>query len=145
MTRLQFRVYSYYDKRYLPLVVKDSEIYINAFGQVRYNKQIDNLPCLPQDELRIELFTGFYDKNKKQIYDGDIVGLYDIDGNICEKRRVVFENAGFVLKHQKAIYGDIPLANLYQIQKELDNIDSKTLRDIEVIGNIHENSELLNY
>lgn len=93
----------------------------------------------------IELFTGFYDKNKKQIYEGDIVGLYDIFNNIYERREVVFENAQFALKHQNTKYGHIPLANLYQTQKELDNIDFKTLRGIKVIGNIHENSELLNY
>ena len=75
MTRLEFRVYSYYDKKYLPPEFKESEIYVNAFGQVGYTKQTNDLPCLPQDELQIELFTGFYDKNKKQIYVGDIVHI----------------------------------------------------------------------
>lgn len=67
MTRLEFRVYSYYDKRYLPLEVKDSEIYVNAFGQVRYTKQTNDLPCLPQGELQIEIFTEYFleEKNKK--------------------------------------------------------------------------------
>lgn len=98
-------------------------------------------PVLNADDFDICLCTGFYDKEGNKIYEGDIVELYDTD--MYEKRKVVFENAGFVLRHKKAIYGNIPFGNLYQTQKELDNIDSKTLSGIKVIGNIHENPELL--
>ena len=62
-TKLDFRVWSYYDKKYLPPEFKGSEIYINAFGHIGYTNPKNDNPCLPQDELEIELFTGFKDKN----------------------------------------------------------------------------------
>ncbi len=107
MTRLEFRVYSYYDKRYLPLEVKDSEIYVNAFGQVRYTKQTNDLPCLPQGELQIEIFTGFYDKNKKQIYEGDIV-RFEADshdmGILTIVGAVSFKKGRFIIKGYEDLF-----------------------------------------
>lgn len=149
MRPLNFRVYSYYDKRYLPLVVKDSEIYINAFGQVRYNKQIDNLPCLPQDELRIELFTGFYDKNKKQIYEGDILKCWN--DNYYESKDDPYASGSIAIplaEHEKtfdffAIQFDEDLGfaskDLLTLSYIIVNYDC-----VEVVGNIHENPDLHN-
>jgi hypothetical protein len=71
------------------------------------------------NDITIEQFTGLLDKNGKEIYEGDIVLDCDEDINMD----VIFENGIFCTCNTNSIY-------------EMD--------DIEVIGNIHENPELLN-
>ena len=81
--------------------------------------------CYENDDLELELFTGLYDKNHRKIYEGDILSFYDRGDYInCS----VFYNkdeARFV-----AIIDD-------------EEEDFTWLSEIEVVGNIHENSELL--
>ena len=67
-----------------------------------------------------EQYTGLKDKNGKEIYEGDIV-------------KYVFGN--------KPIRFDV---GRYWLGETLDDLFGAELRyDLEVIGNIHENSELL--
>lgn len=74
-------------------------------------------------------YTGLKDKNNKEIYEGDIVSLDSLDGFVVEYD---VENARFILngEHKDKDYGHCGF-HLYA-QKE-----------IEVIGNIYENPELL--
>ena len=71
-------------------------------------------------------YTGLKDKNGKEIYEGDIFGR-DCDCGECdnfEPEQVVFEEGAFILEESS-----IPLGE--------DNETGK------VIGNIHENPELI--
>lgn len=74
-----------------------------------------------------EQFTGLHDKHGKEIYEGDIVavGVYG-SGNI-HNTQVVFRNSGFRLEkgHGALLFPSCEAGN------------------VEVIGNIHENPELL--
>ena len=83
------------------------------------------------DEITIEQFTGLHDKNDKEIYEGDILGgIYD-GGYIswCEKCK---QFQYFRCKDECfACGGDVHWSELL-VEEEL-----------EVIGNIHENPELL--
>lgn len=80
------------------------------------------------DEIVFQQFTGEYDKNKKEIYEGDIIRSYS-DEFINEnyEGEVVFIDAGYHVKVNDKDYMGIWSGD-----------------DIEVIGNIFEYEELLN-
>ena len=79
------------------------------------------------DDCIVMQFTGLHDKNGKEIYEGDVVKYIDEHigeiqywiGQICVGYRYKSNNVTFPLKIGNAI-------------------------SMEVIGNIHENPELLN-
>lgn len=78
-------------------------------------------------------YTGLKDKNGKEIYDGDIV-IYP-DSNIFNHDEIV--NRGYVDYDEESM--SYYFTNRETV--EMDEIDIST--DVEVIGNIYENSELL--
>ena len=75
-------------------------------------------------------YTGLTDKNGKKIFEGDIVEFTDIG----EKGRaeIVFE--AFKWKYSGCYYGGNPMVWLC--------IDDESV-EFEIIGNIHDNPELL--
>lgn len=78
------------------------------------------------DDMVLEQYTGLKDKNGKEIYEGDILqDTYSKDdiGKVCWYK----EHANFVVEEKDAI-----------IEFAYYNSDY-----YEIIGNIHENSELL--
>lgn len=85
---------------------------------------------LPKDTVLMQ-YTGMKDKNGKEIYEGDIVKpvLSGMDGEYGE---VLWEdvNCAFMIDWNKA--------------KNLGKYDYQLQSHIEIIGNIYENSELLN-
>ena len=82
-------------------------------------------------------YTGLLDKNGKEIFEGDIVAFEDSDGGYEYPDVVV--NTGIVE------YGELRFYFTNRIAAEMDDFYIKDGRcdDVEVIGNIHENPELL--
>lgn len=92
------------------------------------------------DNLSVDIdtvgqFTGLYDKNKKEIYEGDIVKaplLDPIFGDVIKdafcNAEIRFNKGSFVVSYYKREH-NIYLSDLY--------------KRIEVIGNIFDNKELL--
>lgn len=78
----------------------------------------------PKGNRILMQFTGFKDKNGKEVYEGDILkwnhGVDETDNGIDE---VVFEEGGFTASYPLCAF-------IWQ-------------NDIQVIGNIYENPELL--
>jgi len=89
------------------------------------------------DEFPIMQYTGFKDKNGKEIYDGDIIGDWtDVDGKMEQSKQTVYFDemlGGWMLDN--SLKQDRSLA--YSLHAELQDFE------YEIIGNIYENPELL--
>lgn len=77
-----------------------------------------------ENTLIYEQFTGLKDKNGKEVYEGDIINLEDV---ICP---VTWDDGGFQMITSK--------------NQGKSALIQDRVRHFEVIGNIHENPELIN-
>lgn len=102
------------------------------------------------DEYILMQFTGLYDKNGKEIYEGDIIKIYADNGfYACEIiEKVIFKQGQYGIE-----YGDLhksfyPLSDFYKPTKTeyISNVGEVVTESepmLEVIGDIYDNPELL--
>lgn len=82
---------------------------------------------LIQDKFPVQQWTGEYDKNRKPIYEGDIISSYSTEFiNENFEAEIVFIDAGFYAKVNENDYRGVWSG-----------------KDIEVVGKVFENPELL--
>jgi uncharacterized phage protein (TIGR01671 family) len=127
--RLKFRVWDKLEKRF---------IYPDKGYQGHYvltlNGQFQNLQNgSGGDEYVVQQFTGEYDKNKKEIYEGDLFGSFKSDNN---KK---WEPVEFKDGQWQANFRGARVFSLYETFGDIATGDYP-----EVIGNIFQNPELLN-
>lgn len=92
-----------------------------------------------------EQYTGLKDKNGKEIFEGDIVHLHEsIDYN-AEQRRILGEKADWInLDGLCVVEWDDEGADFQMSNKEIcRGFGSRGQQEIEIIGNIYENSDLI--
>jgi len=107
MREIKFRAWD--GRKYViyQIVEKDGTLYDADFGK----------------QMEVQQFTGLYDKNGKEIYEGDVLG----NDAGAPNQPVEFSRGSFCLNGLEPLIG----------QK------ADWTRFLEVIGNIYENSELL--
>jgi len=105
---------------------------IDFDNQIVYTESEGNFGYWKLEEVELMQFTGLHDKNGKEIYEGDIVKSKETFGeypeNFFDAMEVVFEYGKFCVKGEYFGYEGEGLISL---------------ESCEVIGNIHENPELL--
>ena len=97
--------------------------------RMKYFGSIWNMPDPSYDFDDIQQFTGLLDKNGKEIFEGDIVKIAGHTDNDV----VIFKDGAFCIEGWTNTLAEL-------MTDWSSNIDPTT---IEVIGNVHENPELL--
>ena len=119
--RFKFRVWLNKSKRY---TINKDDIVLFPDGAVG---QFDIIGCYDEKDVTVEFCTGLKDKNGKLIYEGDI--LQDSEQKILVKYDV--NRHCFMFEYQDT-----------RAYKPICDIDVLS-GNFEVIGNIHENADLL--
>lgn len=132
-----FRVWDNESKEYN----RDREVLLSSKNVIyRIHTITGELQELINKNLEIELWSGFYDKNNKKIFENDIVK--HLDTNL--EYLVEFYNASFImssLKYQHRREFQLSISIFFStISKEAAN---NKFDFLEIIGNIHENKNLL--
>lgn len=127
--RFKFRAWDINSKKYL------EDFYIMATdGKIIYSSAEN------EDEVIIEQCTGLKDKNGKLIFEGDIVEVTNLTKTYSLKTPVIWEKdigAFMVWGDKEKLFGNYIGALL---EEDENGIVPYT---VEVIGNIHDNVELL--
>ena len=94
----------------------------------RPNQTVESVEMIEVDRNTVGQYTGLHDKNGKEIYEGDIVKLCDTNP-ILFRVEIILARYGY--KTVFKLLDDGTIAQCYFLDK------------CEVVGNIHDNPELL--
>lgn len=133
MNNLKFRAWDKANKEMLKIDVIDF-----FFKEIRVFKNDGGGFSMKFQDIEIMQSTGFKDKNGKEIFEGDILNCgYIFTGSPFEEQDDYIEDIG-VVKIMNC-------GAVVKIYEEIENLIDvlNTCEDIEVIGNIYENKELL--
>ncbi|EME1851816.1 hypothetical protein ACB545_000325 [Campylobacter coli] len=137
-----FRIWDNTEKRYL----NEIELYkydkspVEAGTTFTETDRINEVEFVKnKNDLEIELFTGYYDYKGNKIYIGDIIECLVFTNE--KNSEIFYEIICFDMELglcSKLSNGDG--GYLFDLRRHKNN---KTIEDVYVVGNIHENKELL--
>ncbi|ECZ3447500.1 hypothetical protein F7O00_04995 [Campylobacter coli] len=137
-----FRIWDNTEKRYLNEIElhKYDKSPVEAGTTFTETDRINEVEFVKnKNDLEIELFTGYYDYKGNKIYIGDIIECL-----VCTNEKnseIFYEIICFDMELglcSKLSNGDG--GYLFDLRRHKNN---KTIEDVYVVGNIHENKELL--
>ena len=127
--RFKFRVWNKPGNSYISAKDDADFVYLEEEGNITvglYNGDEEDMLYLKEEDLIVEQCTGLKDKNGNLIYEGDILK----DDNNCIWRCVFQMNNGYSINSLG-----------FMLINEFGH--AQPFINVEVIGNIHENPELL--
>ena len=125
-------VYGFYCRS----TTKDSEYVI-----IRNITDMQPYPVIPET---VGQFTGLTDKNGKKIFEGDILQKWDVDYDKCIELNYIYDEEPMnATKKDVATMGRFPVYWLRNESFGYEGDDLESPNDWEIIGNIHDNPELL--
>ena len=145
MKNIKFRTWDLLGKKMLySKAFKESGSSINSFLVFEYPYKSHKRTTMGWDELDLSekmIFTGLLDKNGKEIYEGDILGVRLADIPKPKPIYYIPSYGRFMLKNN--IEEEDPL--LYAIVGSLKYAepDDELADELEILGNVFENPELL--
>ncbi|ENO0872198.1 TPA: hypothetical protein LWH39_001398 [Listeria innocua] len=106
--------------------------------EIWQNKPINEQFRLESEEKLVWMqYTGLKDKNGKKIFEGDIVAFSEDDFHVFNSQVEYFLEDGYPAF-------DIKVPSTYYFDSNVfSEVSMSGLYEIEVIGNIHENPEIL--
>jgi len=130
--------------------MRDMKFRAFSFGSMRYFAKPEDFewffggnqgPERTLTECKLMQFTGLYDKNGKEIYEGDHIRVFGFITNPRTKDKIPY-NATATVKYGENIACFLYLVDDSNVWSNFRYTKSDGL-DYEVIGNIYENPELL--
>ncbi|EAI9509098.1 hypothetical protein I1912_001655 [Campylobacter coli] len=137
-----FRIWDNTEKRYLNEIElhKYDKSPVEAGTTFTETDRINEVEFVKnKNDLEIELFTGYYDYKGNKIYIGDIIECLVFTNE--KNSEIFYEIICFDMELglcSKLSNGDG--GYLFDLLRDKNN---KTIKDVYVVGNIHENKELL--
>ncbi|EAH6096478.1 hypothetical protein EGZ67_05930 [Campylobacter coli] len=142
LSDFDFRVWDNTEKRYLNEIElhKYDKSPVEAGTTFTETDRINEVEFVKnKNDLEIELFTGYYDYKGNKIYIGDIIECLVFTNE--KNSEIFYEIICFDMELglcSKLSNGDG--GYLFDLRRDKNN---KTIEDVYVVGNIHENKELL--
>lgn len=125
-------------------------------GRMEYSVDYDSheafFACTEHNRGKYLLSTGLKDKNGKEIYDGDVLRFWSDDHAESVERYGMHEKRwDFICEFQNGCFGYVgaietlhhPDDMVFKPFYDYEDGETRAMNDVEVIGNIYENPELL--
>ena len=145
MRKIKFRVWDEEERKMFNQ--KDVIIYFDVIGESIFMKDIHRELC----DYKLMQYTGINDINGKEIYEGDILSYKHITYTDCSKTKIEEIEEESLIE----IIAHAPIASIVKPHSKnvkcfgYDNVNKECLildltsDEVEIIGNIYENPELL--